>query len=181
MCAFAHWQLLAEKAAQTQVPPHSYYISSCSALNPAVEELRFEEDLRQGSTFSAALPAALADAHSCRVLESHGDQVLQDVWLLVVPFSMCTGMLLQYTVLSGAGFCADTSIVSTAVTLRAVAALLQTFALLCEGAAAAAGCDPAGDVSNGGERHVGRRRRPRTRNTGALQYRCFHHRCVSTS
>lgn len=41
-----------------------------------MEELRFEQELQQSSTYRRTLPAALAGARGCRVLESHGDQVM---------------------------------------------------------------------------------------------------------
>jgi hypothetical protein len=48
----------------------------CTAKpSAAVEQLRFEEALLQHGPYRRALPAALANASGCRVLESHGDQV----------------------------------------------------------------------------------------------------------
>ena len=54
---------------------HAQRLIKCAPYYTAVERLRFEEALIRGGPYGRALPAALTNASSCRVLESHGDQV----------------------------------------------------------------------------------------------------------
>lgn len=58
-----------------------------------VEQLHFEEALLQGGPYRRALPAALADASGCRVLESHGDQVGRITALLSDDLAHPVGVL----------------------------------------------------------------------------------------